>query len=175
MQRQMMQTINSNGIEHLIFDLFVFFSFSFSRFLWDSQQMPTNQQQFQAQSTMPTQQMQMQSQQQPQVSYPHGQTLPANALQGIVSTGAHMAGLPITSQIPPSMVNVSHQQAMSMGHLPNNIELNMNMPTGMNPMAVNHSGFMPQQVQTIKTIKTIFYTFSMSIVSVLFLKTKTSF
>ncbi|XP_055295604.1 putative mediator of RNA polymerase II transcription subunit 26 isoform X2 [Sitodiplosis mosellana] len=110
------------------------------------QQMPTNQQQFQAQTAMPTQQqMQMQSQQQPQVSYPHGQTLPANALQGIVTTGTHMAGLPIASQIPPTMVNVSHQQAMSMGHLPNNIELNMNMPSGMNPMAVNHSGYIPQQ------------------------------
>lgn len=115
--------------------------------------MPTNQQQFQTQSAMQTQQqMQMQSQQ-PQVSYPHGQTLPANALQGIVSTGTHMAGLPITSQIPPqTMVNVSHQQAMSMGHLPNNIELNMNMP-GMNPMAVNHSGYIPQQV-----ILSTFYT-----------------
>lgn len=109
--------------------------------------MPSNQQQqqFQAQTTMPTQQMQMQSQQ-PQVSYPHGQTLPANALQGIVTTGTHMAGLPITSQIPPTMVNVTHQQAMSMGHLPNNIELNMNMPTGMNQMTVNHTGFIPQQV-----------------------------
>lgn len=107
--------------------------------------MPTNSQQFQSQPAMQGQQMQMQPQQQ-QVNYPHGQTLPANALQGIVSTGTHMAGLPITSQIPPTMVNVSHQQAMSMGHLPNNIELNMNMPTGMNPMAVNHSGFIPQQV-----------------------------
>lgn len=114
------------------------------------QQIPTNQQQFQSQPAMPTaQQMQMQTQQ-PQVSYPHGQTLPANALQGIVSTGTHMAGLPITSQIPPTMVNVSHQQAMSMGHLPNNVELNMNMqPSGMNPMAVNHSGFIPQQVKLI--------------------------
>lgn len=113
--------------------------------------MPTNQQQFQTQTAMPTQQqMQMQSQQ-PQVSYPHGQTLPANALQGIVTTGTHMAGLPITSQIPPTMVNVTHQQAMSMGHLPNNIELNMNMPSGMNPMAVNHSGYIPQQVFSLFT------------------------
>lgn len=108
--------------------------------------MSTNQQQFQAQTTMPAQQIQMQSQQQGQVSYPHGQTLPASALQGMVTTGTHMAGHPITSQIPPTMVNVSHQQAMSMGHLPNNIELNMNMPTGMNPIAVNHTGFIPQQV-----------------------------
>lgn len=111
--------------------------------------MPTNPQQFQSQPAMQGQQMQMQPQQQ-QVNYPHGQTLPANALQGIVSTGTHMAGLPITSQIPPTMVNVSHQQAVSMGHLPNNIELNMNMPTGMNPMAVNHSGYIPQQVNCIQ-------------------------
>lgn len=117
--------------------------------------MPTNQQQFQSQSTMPAQQIPMQSQQ-PQVSYPHGQTLPANALQGI-TTGTHMAGLPITSQIPPTMVNVTHQQAMSMGHLPNNIELNMNIPTGMNPMAVNHSGYIPQQV---KEEKTSFFSFT---------------
>lgn len=106
--------------------------------------MPPNQQSFQSQPNMSAQQMPMQSQQQPQVNYPHGQTLPANALQGMVTTGTHMPGLPITSQMPQTMVNVSHQPAMSMGHLPNNIELNMNMPSGMNPMAVNHSGYIQQ-------------------------------
>lgn len=118
--------------------------------------MPANQQPFQSQTTMPAQQMSMQSQQ-PQVSYPHGQTLPASALQGMVTTGTHMPGLSITSQMPPTMVNVTHQQAMSMGHLPNNIELNMNMPSGMNPMAVNHSGYIQQVSQTHLLLEWHFY------------------
>lgn len=130
--------------------------------------MQTNQQQFQGQVNMQPQQMQtqqmqsaqqmqmtsqqqaqQQQQQQPQVSYPHGQTLPTN-LQGMVTTGQQqVVGLPITSQqMPTSMVNVSHhQQAMSMGHLPNNVELNMNMPAGMGQqMVVNRQTYIPQQV-----------------------------
>ena len=112
-------------------------------------------QQIQTQQMPSAQQMQISSQQQqPQVSYPHGQTLPAN-LQGIVTTGQQqVVGLPITSQqqqqMPPTtMVNVTHhQQAMSMGHLPNNVELNMNIPAGMSQqqMVVNRQNFIPQQV-----------------------------
>lgn len=129
-------------------------------YIFRNQPMQTNQQQFQAQVSMQPQQMQtqqmpsaqqiqMSSQQQPQVSYPHGQTLPAN-LQGIVTTGQQqVVGLPITSQqMPTSMVNVTHhQQAMSMGHLPNNVELNMNVPAGMGQqMVVNRQTYIPQQV-----------------------------
>lgn len=144
---------------------------------WDFQQMPTSQQQFQAQVTMQPQQMQTQpmqtqqmqaaqqmqmSSQQPQVSYPHGQTLPAN-LQGMVTSGQQVVGLPITSQMPATMVNVSHhQQAMSMGHLPNNVELNMNMPNAMSqPMVVNRQTYIPQQVNCSHTkhitLKCIFF------------------
>lgn len=129
------------------------------------QPMQSNQQQFQAQVNMQPQQMQTQQmqsaqqmqmssqqQQQPQVNYPHGQTLPTN-LQGMVTTGQQqVVGLPITSQqMPTSMVNVSHhQQAMSMGHLPNNVELNMNIPAGMGQqMVVNRQTYIPQQVNFI--------------------------
>lgn len=123
--------------------------------------MPSNQQQFQGQVTMQPQQMQTQqmqaqqmqaaqqmqmSSQQPQVSYPHGQTLPSN-LQNMVTSGQQVVGLPITSQMPATMVNVTHQQQpMSMGHLPNNIELNMNMPAMSQPMVVNRQTYIPQQV-----------------------------
>lgn len=60
-----------------------------------------------------------------------------------------VVGLPITSQqMPTAMVNVTHhQQAMSMGHLPNNVELNMNVPAGMSQqMVVNRQTYIPQQV-----------------------------
>lgn len=131
--------------------------------------MQTNQQQFQAQVNMQPQQIQTQqmpsaqqiqmSSQQPQVSYPHGQTLPAN-LQ-VTSGQQQVVGLPITSQQMPmqsnSMVNMTnHQQAMSMGHLPNNVELNMNIPAGMGQqqMVVNQQrqNYIPQQVNVASTM-----------------------
>lgn len=101
------------------------------------QQIQTNQQQqFQAQ-----QQMTIQSQQQAvNQAYPHGQTLPANALQGIVAT--HVGAHPTQIQ---SHVNVTHPQAMSMGHVPNSIELNMNMASGMNAMPAHNTGYIQQQ------------------------------
>lgn len=107
--------------------------------------MQTNQQQqFQAQQqqqAMAPQQMTIQSQQQAvNQAYPHGQTLPANALQGIVTT--HVGAHPTQIQ---SHVNVSHPQAMSMGHVPNNIELNMNMTGGMNAMPTHNTGYIQQQ------------------------------
>lgn len=107
--------------------------------------MQTNQQQqFQAQQqAMAPQQMTIQSQQQAvNQAYPHGQTLPANALQGIVTT--HVGAHPTQIQ---SHVNVSHPQAMSMGHVPNSIELNMNMAGGMNAMPAHNTGYIQQQQQ----------------------------
>lgn len=69
-------------------------------------------------------------------------------MQNNVNSGTNIA-LPVTSSQMPQMVNVSaaHQQAMSMGHLPNNIELNMNVPGGMAPMTVNHTSYIPTQPQ----------------------------
>lgn len=108
---------------------------------------------------MSTQQMQMRMNEQQvpvsQTMYPHGQTLPANALQSIVTTGQHHVHhpLPVTSQMQQPIVNVSHPQAMSMSHLPNNIELNMNMSTGMTQIPVNHNTtYVPQQVNHIQQV-----------------------
>lgn len=64
-------------------------------------------------------------------------------MQNNVNTGANTA-LPVTTSQMPQMVNV---QAMSMGHIPNNIELNMNVPGGMAPMTVNHTSYIPTQPQ----------------------------
>lgn len=110
-----------------------------------SQQATATTQQFQPtmqQQTMPTNSNQMQS---------HGQTLPAGVIQGMVlqnnvQTGANVA-LPVTAQMQPQMVNVS--QGMSMGHLPNNVELSMNMSTAnsasTNVVSQQQATFVPAQ------------------------------
>lgn len=112
--------------------------------------MQTNQQQFQAQQMAMQQQSQQQQQQQAvNQAYPHGQTLPANALQGIVTTHALPSQQqPQQQQQHQPIVNVSHQQAMSMGHVPNNIELNMNMPNQMNSMPPVNS----MHIQSVNTM-----------------------
>lgn len=67
-------------------------------------------------------------------------------LQNNVQTGANVA-LPVTAQMQPQMVNVS--QGMSMGHLPNNVELSMNMSTAnsasTNVVSQQQATFVPAQ------------------------------
>lgn len=83
---------------------------------------------------------------QQQVGHSHGQTLPAGILHGMVMQNNAVNGAnivhPVSSQ--PQIVNVSHPQAMSLGHIPTNMDISLNATNNAPPP---HTSFIPVQGQ----------------------------